>query len=201
MASWVDRAQALVYLACAITLGAKHISDAERRRHHHAALGLSGGSDSTIWRLLDGIDDRLAGKIAGTRAAARKIAWSLISVREQGFPWVEIAGKTLTGWIVIDMDATIVESSSKQEGAAGTFKGSFGHHPRGRHMALEPSIRLLLAGPHRPARPRNLNRDPYPTNPPQKGAVAASAQIRASPGATATHSGPTKPQQSRDKPG
>lgn len=65
----------------------------------------------------------------GARAGARKIVWSLLAAREQGFPWVEIAGKTLTGWVVIDMDATIVEASSAKEGAAGTFKGTFGHHP------------------------------------------------------------------------
>ena len=25
-----------------------------------------------------------------------------------GFPWLVIAGKALTGWVVIDMDATLV---------------------------------------------------------------------------------------------
>lgn len=129
VASWVDRAQAMVYLACAIALGATNISDVERMRHHHVPLGLSGGSDSTIWRLLDAIDEAAARKVARARARARAVAWRLIAAREQGFPWVEVAGKTLTGWIVIDMDATIIESASKKEGAAGTFKGTFGHHP------------------------------------------------------------------------
>ena len=128
-ASWVDRASALVYLACSIALGAKNLSDAERMAHHHQPLALSGGSDSTIWRLLAGIDDRLAGKIARARSKARAVAWRLIAAREQGFPWIEVAGKVLTGWIVIDMDATIIEAASKKEGAAGTFKGTFGHHP------------------------------------------------------------------------
>jgi hypothetical protein len=127
--NWVDRAASLVYLACAIALGATGLSAAERMRHHHEPLRLSGGSDSTIWRLLDGLDERAAKRVNRARAAARKVAWALIGERTQGFPWLEVAGKTLTGWVVIDMDATIVEASSAKEGAAGTFKGSFGHHP------------------------------------------------------------------------
>ncbi|MBS2967207.1 transposase, partial [Actinocrinis puniceicyclus] len=30
---------------------------------------------------------------------------------------------------MIDLDATIIESSSKKQGAAGTFKMTFGFHP------------------------------------------------------------------------
>lgn len=40
------------------------------------------------------------------------------------------AGKTWTGWIVIDVDASLVESHSDKEGAAGTYKKHiFGLHP------------------------------------------------------------------------
>lgn len=129
VASWIDRAQALVYTACAIALGATSMSDVERMAHHHAGLGLSAGSDSTIHRMLTGIDEQTRKRIGRARAAARKIARGLIGAREAGFPWIEVAGKTLTGWIVIDLDATIITAASKKEGAAGTFKGSFGHHP------------------------------------------------------------------------
>ena len=129
VASWIDRAQALVYTACAIALGATSFTDVERMRHHHTGLGLSAGSDSTIHRMLTAIDARAAGRIVRARAVARKIAWGLIAAREQGFPWVAVAGKTLTGWVVIDLDATIITAASKKEGATGTFKGTFGHHP------------------------------------------------------------------------
>ena len=129
-ASWVDRASALVYLACSIALGARNLTDAERMACHHAPLGLSGGSDSTIWCLLDSIDNAASRRIARARAAARAVAWRLPAARESGFPWIEVAGKSLPGWIVIDMDATIIESASNKEGAAGMFKGTFGHHPR-----------------------------------------------------------------------
>lgn len=47
----------------------------------------------------------------------------------QGFPWLTIAGKHLKGWVVVDLDATIVTSASDKEGATGTFKRTYGHHP------------------------------------------------------------------------
>ncbi|MEU0645949.1 transposase [Streptomyces umbrinus] len=40
-----------------------------------------------------------------------------------------MAGKRLTGWIVIDLDATVITSASKKTGAAVTFKKTFGFHP------------------------------------------------------------------------
>jgi hypothetical protein len=46
--------------------------------------------------------------------------WALIEDTPAGFPWLEIAGKTLAGWLVIDMDATLVTASSDKEGAAPT---------------------------------------------------------------------------------
>ena len=35
-------------------------------------------------------------------------------------PRLRVAGKTLTGWLVIDMDATLVTAHSDKEGAAAT---------------------------------------------------------------------------------
>lgn len=40
-----------------------------------------------------------------------------------------MAGRRLKGWIVVDMDATVITAASKKERAAATFKGSFGFHP------------------------------------------------------------------------
>jgi len=67
------------------------------------ALGLSGGA---------GMLDR----IARARARARAHVWALIGGTPAGFPWLAIAGKTLTGWLVIDMDATLVTARSDKEG-------------------------------------------------------------------------------------
>ena len=52
--------------------------------------------------------------------------WQLIEDTPAGFPWLVIAGKALTGWLVIDLDATLVTASSDKEGAAPTFKKGYG---------------------------------------------------------------------------
>jgi hypothetical protein len=50
------------------------------------------------------------------------------SRRRRGFPWLAVAGKTLTGWLVIDMDATLVAANSDKEEAAPTWKMGYGFH-------------------------------------------------------------------------
>ena len=46
--------------------------------------------------------------------------WTLIQDTPSGFPWLVIAGKTLAGWLVIDMGATLITAYSDKEGAAPT---------------------------------------------------------------------------------
>jgi hypothetical protein len=80
---------------------------------HLAPVLGSAPSGPTVRRALD-----LAGtpamldRIARARAKARAHAWKLIQDTPAGFPWLAIAGKTLTGWVVIDMDATLVTAHS-----------------------------------------------------------------------------------------
>jgi predicted DNA-binding transcriptional regulator AlpA len=54
----------------------------------------------------------LLDRIARARAKARPHVWDLIEQAAAGFPWPAIAGKTLTGWLVIDMDTTVVTAYS-----------------------------------------------------------------------------------------
>lgn len=126
---WLDRSTVLVQLAIAIAMGAANLSDAERFALHHRPLGLSGGSDSTMRRLLAGLDAKAHRHLARARARVRSRVWALLAAADQGFPWVQVAGKALTGWCLIDMDATIIACATRKEGAAGTFKGTWGHHP------------------------------------------------------------------------
>jgi hypothetical protein len=49
--------------------------------------------------------------------------------RPFGVPWLEVAGKTLTGWTAIDMDATLITAHSDKDGAAPTWKKGYGFHP------------------------------------------------------------------------
>ena len=117
-----DRGTVLVSLAAAIALGATSMSDIALLAHLTPVLG-DAPSGPTVRRALD-----LAGtpaaldKIARARAKARARVWDLIEKTPAGFPWLEIAGKTLAGWLVIDMDATLVTASSDKEGAAPTWK-------------------------------------------------------------------------------
>src|SRR5262249_20116954 len=56
--------------------------------------------------------------------------WDRLAARPGGFPWVQVAEQVWHGWIVIDVDASLVESHSDKEGAAPTYKKHiFGLHP------------------------------------------------------------------------
>lgn len=125
----LDRADVLVSLVVGVALGAVNLAQAELLARHHAVLVGGQASDSTLWRTLEEIDAKTREKIARARARVRVRVWALLEGREAGFPWIQVLGKKLAGWVVIDMDATIITAASKKEQAAGTFKGSFGHHP------------------------------------------------------------------------
>ncbi|WP_311137205.1 IS1380 family transposase [Streptomyces sp. I6] len=116
-------------LAVAIVLGAANLSDAEQLQAHHQGLFGATVSDSTTRRTLAAMDEEVLARIARVRARVRRHVWSLLHLRPGGFPWLTIAGKHLHRWVVIDMDATIVTAASKREGAAATWKKSFGFHP------------------------------------------------------------------------
>jgi hypothetical protein len=73
--------------------------------------------------------------------------WDLIEGTPAGFPWLAVAGKTLTGWLVIDMDATLVTASSDKEGAAPTWKKGYGFHPLGAWLANTRECLAMLMRP------------------------------------------------------
>ena len=68
-------------------------------------------SGSTVRRTLDLADDRTLTRISQARARTRAYVWELVEAAG-GFPWLEIAGKTLTGWLFIDMDGTLITAYS-----------------------------------------------------------------------------------------
>jgi serine/threonine protein phosphatase PrpC len=126
---WRDRAAVVVRLAVAIVLGAVNLSDAEQLQAHHQGLFGPAVSDSTTRRTLAVMDGEVLAKIARVRARVRRHVWSLLHLRPDGFPWLTVAGKVLQRWVVIDMDATIITAASKKQGAAATWKKSYGFHP------------------------------------------------------------------------
>jgi hypothetical protein len=143
-----DRGIVLVSLAAAIALGATSMSDIAVLAHLAPVLGDAPGGP-TVRRALD-----LAGtpavldRIACARARARAHVRTLIEGTPAGFPWLEIAGKILTGWLVIDMDATLVTASSDKEGAAPTWKKGYGlFHPLGAWLANTRECLAMLLRP------------------------------------------------------
>jgi len=64
-----------------------------------------------------------------------------------GFPWLEIAGKTLAGWLVIGMDATLVTAHPDKEGAAPAWKKGYGFHPLGAWLANTRECLAMLLRP------------------------------------------------------
>ncbi|MEV0495874.1 transposase [Streptomyces atratus] len=126
---WRERAGVLVQLAVAIVLGARSLLEAEHLQLHHQGLFGPAVSDSTMRRVLAGLDEQTLHKIAKVRRRVRRHVWTLLRLRPGGFPFLTVAGRTLTGWIVVDLDATVITSASKKEGAAATFKRTFGFHP------------------------------------------------------------------------
>ena len=103
----IDRGIALVSMAVAIALGATSMSDIAVLAHQEPVLGAA-PSDTTVRRTLELADPAALDKIARARAAVRAHVWQLICATPAGFPWLAIAGKPLAGWLVIDLDATLV---------------------------------------------------------------------------------------------
>ena len=140
----VDRGVALVSMAVAIALGATSMTDITLLAHQEQVFGAA-PSDTTVRRTLELADPRTLDKIARVRAKVRAHVWSLIAARPAGFPWLSVAGKLLAGWLVIDLDGTLITARSDKEGAAATFKMGYGFHPLGAWLAnTAESLAMLL---------------------------------------------------------
>jgi hypothetical protein len=125
----VSRGVALVSTSIAIVMGATAMADIEVLDQLAPTLGAA-PSDSTVRRTLHLADDRTLTRVSQARARVRKHVWKQIEATG-GFPWLEIAGKTLTGWLFLDMDGTLITAFSEKEGAAPTWKKGYGFHPLG----------------------------------------------------------------------
>jgi Transposase DDE domain group 1 len=119
------RGVALVSMAVAIVLGATSMNDITLLAHHEPVPGAA-PSDTTVRRTLELADPRTLDKIARVRARVRAHVWKLIAAAPAGFPWLQIAGKLMAGWLVIDLDATLITAHSGKQGAAPTWKKGYG---------------------------------------------------------------------------
>jgi hypothetical protein len=141
---WWDRGTVLVSLAVSIVLGASSMSDINLLAHQVGVFG-DPPSACTVRRALDGLDEPALARIGKARAKVRRRVWDALARRPGGFPWLCVAGKLLTGWVVIDLDATLITAHSDKQGAAATFKKGFGFHPLGAWCAnTAESLAMLL---------------------------------------------------------
>lgn len=95
--------------------GGTCLSDLGAQRERAARLGAAVASDSTAYRVIASIDQAGLERLRDAVATARARAWEL--------------GAGVCGRVLLDFDATLVGAFSRKQGAAGTFKGGFGHHP------------------------------------------------------------------------
>jgi ADP-ribose pyrophosphatase YjhB (NUDIX family) len=123
-----DPGQVLVDLAVLLADGGEAIADI-------TALGdqpdLHGpvASPATAWRVLAGVDQRRLAELGRARALARERAWlARAELTGRALPPAHAAGRDLD-YVVLDIDATLIEVHSEKEQASPHFKGGFGMHP------------------------------------------------------------------------
>jgi Transposase DDE domain group 1 len=102
-------------LAVMLADGGEALSDLAAVREQAPLFGAV-ASDSTAYRVISQIarDPELVEALGAAHAKAREQAWSL-----------GVGPQRLT----IDLDATLVNSHSEKQGAAGNYKGGYGFHP------------------------------------------------------------------------
>ncbi len=120
-----DRGRVLVDLAVMIADGGKAICDIDVLRHQHDVFGLV-ASPATCWRALDEIGPAQLRRIGKARARVRARVWAQMGQ----VPAARAAGRDIgAGVVVLDVDSTIVIAHSDKDGAAATYKHTFGFHP------------------------------------------------------------------------
>lgn len=123
-----DRGRVFADTAVLIADGGRVLSDLATLRDQAELYGPV-ASDPTLWRTLNEIGEPQRRRIARERARTREHVWSLIAARHGRIPPSRVADRDLGKTIVIRMDASLVIAHSDKELAAGTYKGSWGHHP------------------------------------------------------------------------
>lgn len=123
-----DRGRVLADTAVLIADGGRVMSDLATLRDQAELYGPV-ASDPTLWRTLDEIGEPQRRKISRERAKTRAHVWSLIEQRHGQIPPSRVADRDLGRTTVIRMDASLVIAHSDKQLAAGTYKGTWGHHP------------------------------------------------------------------------
>jgi hypothetical protein len=125
-----DRGQVVTDVAVALAHGASNVAAATRMLAQAQVVCGPAASTATAWRVFHDLDEAALAQLAAARAVQRRKIWAALAARPDGFPWLQVAGQVWDGWIVVDVDASLVESHSDKQGAAPTFKKHiYGLHP------------------------------------------------------------------------
>jgi hypothetical protein len=106
-----DRGHVLVDLALMLILGGEAISDFQGLRHLAPVIGPV-PSTPTVWRVLSEAGDLQLARLNAAVTRFRRHWWGLLAGRPEGFPWLRVDGRELTGITVVDLDASIVFAAS-----------------------------------------------------------------------------------------
>ena len=117
-----DRGQVVTDVAVALAHGASNVAAAVSVLDQARVVCGPAASTATVWRVFHDLDEPALASLAAARAVQRRRVWAALAARPAGFPWLEVAGQVWDGWIVVDVDASLVESHSDKQGAAPTFK-------------------------------------------------------------------------------
>jgi hypothetical protein len=90
-----------------LVLGGEAISDFQGLRHLAPVIGPV-ASTPTVWRALSEAGELQLTRLNAAVTAFRRHWWGLLAERPEGFPWLRVAGRELTGVTVVDLDASIV---------------------------------------------------------------------------------------------
>ena len=123
-----DRGRVFADAAVLIADGGRVMSDLAVLRDQGGMFGPV-ASDPTLWRTLDAVGESQCDKIARVRARTREHVWSLIKRRHGRIPPSRVADRDLGATVVVRLDGSLVIAHSDKELAAGTYNGTFGHHP------------------------------------------------------------------------
>ena len=123
-----DRGEVLLDLAVTQILGGEAISDFQGLRHLGPVTGPV-PSTPTVWRALSEVGEVQLARVNAAVTAFRGHWWGLLASRPQGFPWLRVAGRELSGVTVVDLDASVVFAASEKENAQPTYKGGVGFCP------------------------------------------------------------------------
>ena len=123
-----DRGQLLADLSLVLIAGGEAISDFQALAHLAPLIGPV-PSAPTVWRALSEAGELQLSRLNAAVVEFRRHWWSQLAARSEGFPWLRVAGRELTGVTVVDLDATIVFAASGKDNAVATYKGGIGFCP------------------------------------------------------------------------